>query len=469
MTPYRVLPPAPFTSYRSALDAAGGDALAAARRMQPEAILDALEASGLKGRGGAGFPAATKWRGVLEQGQGERVVVCNAAEGEPATFKDRMLLRRNPYAVLQGLLIAAHVLDASQIYLGLKRRYAREVEAVREALASMRAAGALTDAGPEVLLVEGPDAYLLGEENALMNVIEGGEPLPRIDRGPVYEQGVRATAARPRATLMHNAETLARIPAILLHGPEGFRAIGTASTPGPVLYTFTGDVRRPGVYEDDPSTSFRRLVRRHTGGAPGDHRLKAALAGASHGLLSSGRFDVPADEASLESAGAGLGAAGFQLLDETRSIPAAVQAVLRFLSVESCSQCPPCKEGLTAAWRSMRDLREDIGDGVDHLRRARWRAEEAPTNNRCALPEQGRSLLRSAHAQFPHELADLAQVGAVDATEFQLHKLEDYDEAGGVFVLDDQHARKRPDWTWEGTPPADAPRHGPMRPRVFSV
>src|SRR6476646_4476917 len=243
MEPRLLLPASPYHSLDAYLAAGGGRAVAAARAQGADWVLDELDRSGLRGRGGAGFPAARKWRSVAAGGPalGDRYVVANGAEGEPGTFKDRPLLRANPYQVLEGLAVAATVVGAREAFVAVKASFAPEIESVERALREMADAGLLSDA--PVSLIAGPEEYLFGEEKALLEVIEGNDPMPRWL--PPYLHGLFATTPQegwsagqePREdasgaitgsnpTLVSNVETLANVPLILTRGAGWYRSIG---------------------------------------------------------------------------------------------------------------------------------------------------------------------------------------------------------------------------------------------------
>ncbi len=277
----------------------GGSGLDRARALGPAATIAELETAGLRGRGGAGFPTAVKWRSVAGAGGGTRYAVCNGAEGEPGTFKDRALIRSNPYAVLEGLVIGALTVGATEAYIAVKAGFAREIARLGEAMADMAAERFLADI--EIHLVTGPEEYLFGEEKALLEVIEGGDPLPRWL--PPYLHGLFATApqlgweaaepppepgGRRRAparrgaataepamganpTLVNNAETLAQAAWILANGAEAFRGAGTERSPGTVLATIVGDVRSAGVFEVPMGTRLTELLDRAGGLGDGPH------------------------------------------------------------------------------------------------------------------------------------------------------------------------------------------------------
>ena len=292
-----VLPERPYTSYAEYLELKGGSAVLTAREMGAEAILDELRRSALRGRGGSGFPTAVKWSTVYSHPSGTRYVVCNAAEGEPGTFKDRLLLRRNPYDTLEGMLIAAHVVGAPDLYIAIKASFTRELERLRSAIAEMEDAGLL--AYHTIHVVAGPEEYLFGEEKALLEVIEGNEPLPREAHYPPYERGLFATPASANPALVNNVETFAHVPSIVRSGGDSFGDVGTHDTPGTLLFTISGDVARPGVYEAPAGTTLSELLNDHAGGPRPGRRFKAILSGVSSALIPADKLDTPADFASL--------------------------------------------------------------------------------------------------------------------------------------------------------------------------
>ncbi len=290
--------PRSFGDYEAA---GGGRGLQTALAAWPVSVIQTVAASGLRGRGGAGFPTGEKWRSVRSVGAGPRFAVCNAAEGEPATFKDRLLLRTNPYQVLEGLAIAAYAVGAERAYIGLKQAFAPEVEALARALQEMREADALGGMPVEVVL--GPDLYLFGEETGLEEVIEGRPPLPRVARP--YVQGLFARPPEDNPTLVNNLETLANVPHILADGPDWLRANGTGDAPGTMLFTICGDVRREGVFELPLGSPLRYLVEDLAGGPQAGRAVKAIFPGASNAVVLPAQLDVPMDFDSMRRAGSG--------------------------------------------------------------------------------------------------------------------------------------------------------------------
>lgn len=442
-----LLPDQPYPSYQSYLSAQPPEALRSALESTPEELLGEIERSGLRGRGGAGFPAATKWRTLAEHSCGRRFVVCNASEGEPGTFKDRALLRANPYSLLEGMLVAARVIGARELFIGIKARYRREIRRLQQAFREIRLSGLAGDV--ELVLVEGPDHYLFGEEKALLNVLEGGSPMPREAHYPPYEWGLQANAASPNPALVNNVETFSRVATIVRHGGESFAAIGSPDTPGPLLFTVCGDVRRPGVYELPSGTSLEELFHQVAGGPRPGRTLRAALSGVSNPVLPADRFLTPATFGDLQEAGGGLGSAGFLVLDDSRSLPRVAQSVARFLAVESCNQCTSCMVGLETASSKLDALLEDPGGAPGPLLdQALEAALSAPSQNRCYLPVQGSILVPSLVERFPEDFRPGAPGLDPELPRFPIFKIEDFDEEQGDFVYDESHARKQLDWSY---------------------
>jgi NADH-quinone oxidoreductase subunit F len=441
---------APYASYADYLKRRGGSAVEQARARPPEDIVAELERSGLRGRGGAGFPTGTKWRTTMSHECPTRYVVCNAAEGEPGTFKDRYLLRRDPYSMLEGLLIAAHVAGAEEAYVAMKASFTKELARVRAAIEEMSAAGALEDV--KVQVVEGPEEYLFGEERALLEVVEGNDPLPREPHYPPYERGLFATATSPNPAIVNNVETYARVPDIVRHGAASFREIGTDNTPGPLLFTMSGAVAKPGVYERAAGISLRSLIFEVAGGLGQGRSVKAVLCGVSAAVIGPDKLDTPADHAHMQLIGSGLGSAGFIVLDDRASMVRVAQSVARFLYVESCNQCAACKHGLRTASSAIDELFDAKSATPDDAERALYGARSAPQGNRCYLPVQGSILipgiLRRFSAEFDAQLAAPEGGGA----PYLIPKMIDFDEATRTFAYDELQPRKRPNWTYEEAP-----------------
>ena len=451
-----LLPETPYRSYDAYLEAVGSNAVEVARGRSAVQLLEELKKSGLRGRGGAGFPTGTKWATLANHSCRVRDAVVNAAEGEPGTFKDRWLLRYNPYAVIEGLLIAGRVIDARQLYVGVKASSTTEIARLTKAIEEMAAAGVL--AGREIRVVPGPEEYLFGEEKALLEVLEGNEPLPREPHYPPYEKGLFATPFSPNPALVNNAETFAHIPSIVTRGGDTFRRLGTSNTPGTCLYTISGDVLRPGVYEREAGVTLRELIHDAAGGPREGRQVKAVLSGVAAPVITANRLDTPADFASMEMAGSALGSAGFMVFDDSRSMPRLAQAVARFLYVESCNQCAACKHGLRVASEALDGIFGAPTSRADDYLRALYGARSAPQANRCYLPVEGAALIPSLLETFEPEFGTPHGHLAASSEPILIAQIRDFDAERGVFLLDLRQALKQPDWSY-----ADEPRPSAIR------
>jgi NADH-quinone oxidoreductase subunit F len=467
----RVLPAAPLGRPDDAPYGGNGSGLDAARKLGPAAVIEDLGAAGLRGRGGAGFPTATKWQAV-QRGRSEDLpatVVVNAAEGEPGSFKDREILRRNPYRVLEGALIAAHAIGADRIVVALKASFASEARRVRAAADEIADVGWSGDVAVEVL--DGPSEYLYGEETALLEVLEGRAPFPRL--APPYRHGADElgdgatspatvamaspdddTVAPP--TLVNNTETMANVPGILANGPDWFRAVGTTDSPGTVVCTITGATTRSGVAEVPMGTPLRTVIDDIGGGAVLGRRLVAAVSGVANPVLPEAAFDTPLSYEAMAAAGTGLGAAGFIVFDDADDLVAVAAGVSRFLAVESCGQCTPCKQD----GREISEILVRLGhnepedDDADRLRSCLGTVVEGA---RCYLATQHQRVVTSILELNPDRFA-AHDTGLVDPVEPVL-VAPIVELADGAVELDVRQATKQPDWSFDeldsGQSPAD--------------
>jgi NADH-quinone oxidoreductase subunit F len=317
--------------------------------------------------------------------------------------------------------------------------------------------------GPDldVKIAPGPGEYLFGEEKALLNQIENGLPLPREAHYPPYEKGLFAAPESPNPVLMHNAETFARVPSIIRNGADGFRALGTADTPGTVLYTISGDVKQPGVYESRAGIPLRKLIYDVAGGPLGGE-VKAVLSGFSTGVVAGTELDTPSDFGSLSAIGSGLGSAGFIVLNSTRSIVRVAQAVARFLYVESCNQCPACKHGLRIASQTLDGMFDPNQSHFHSVELALFGSRSAPQANRCYLPVEASVLIPSLVQKFRPEFDTQLSNPAHNPEMFPVPLISDFDERNHQFVYDSNFAFKSPDWTY--SLPAAASVPAPVEP-----
>jgi NADH:ubiquinone oxidoreductase subunit F (NADH-binding) len=433
----------PVATVEDYVEGGGGDALTIALEAPPDQIVEEVRRSGLRGRGGAGFPTGMKWRTVRDDPCPTTYVVCNAAEGEPGTFKDRWLLRTNPYQVLEGMAIAAHVVGARKAFIGIKSGFRREIDRLREAMEEMAGKDML---GPvPIELVGGPDEYLFGEEKALLEVIEENLPLPRVV--PPFMEGLFRRPGSPNPTVVNNVETLANVPHIVRNGAAWFRKIGTEGSPGTMVFTLSGDVSFPGLYELPLGTPLRDLVYGIGGGPAGGRELKVIVPGASNTVLIPEQLDTPLDFDSMGAVGSGLGSGGFVAYDDSACIVRITRAFSRFLYVESCAQCPACKHGTQQITELLERI--DRGDGSDlDVETILARCMTVTDAQRCALPTGETLLVQSAVQTFGRELVEHFRRGCPRPREIQVPKMVDFDEGAGGFVYDERYRMKQPDWTY---------------------
>ncbi len=444
----RVLPLEPVVDLSAAIAAGCGQALEAARAAGGDAVLATVIDSGLRGRGGAGFPTGQKWRTVVSnRAPGERLtVIVNAAEGEPGTWKDHAILRADPYRVIEGALIAAVTVGSDRVVVATKAAFTDEVARIRSALEEMAASD--LPGGIALDVVEGPSSYLFGEETGLLEVVDGRPPLPRVS--VPWQQGVEVN----EPTLINNVETLANVPGIVLNGPAWFRQHGTKDSPGTLVATLTGQVRKAGVVEVALGTTLRWLVEEAAGGVQGDHVI-AVLNGASGSPIPVADLDTPLTYEDMKAIGSALGSASFIVLDDTTDIAAVAAGVSHFLAIESCGQCTPCKsEGLALAAvldrvRAGQPDPSDFADIQDRLRRVGERA-------RCALAGQQETVVGRLVQLFPGSFTSHIEGRVPGSPRYPVLPVVGFAESRAI--LDEHQLEKQPDWTYDavdsGTYPA---------------
>jgi NADH:ubiquinone oxidoreductase subunit F (NADH-binding) len=422
----------------------GGEGLRRALSMSPDQVIEEMAASGLRGRGGGGFPTGEKWAAIRRYGTGVRFVVCNGAEGEPATFKDRTLLRWNPYRILEGISIAAYTVGAEKAFLGMKETFDVEAEAASRAMEEMEEAGLLT---VPVELALGPDHYLLGEETGLLEAIEERLPLPRMARPYVF--GLYAQPPNENPTLVNNVETLANVPLILQHGSDWFRQMGTEDSPGTMLFTLAGDVEQEGVFEYPLGTPLRELIDEAAGGMRGGRAPKVVFPGASNTVLIPEQLDTPLDFESMRAVGSGLGAGGFAIYDDSTCIVEVARLFCGFLHIESCAQCPPCKLNSGDILQVLEKL--DRGEDAGAVDVALERARTVTDGQKCALPTGTSLLMQSILLTFEEEIRAHRGKACTGRRGLTLPKVIDLDPKAGRFAYDEAYADKQPDWTYSGS------------------
>ena len=315
-------------------------------------VHDEVKSATVLGRGGAGFPAGTKW-GLTPQGVYPRYLVVNGDESEPGTYKDRLLMERDPHQLIEGCLIACYAAGLSQCFLYIRGEMALAQERVAAALNDAYAAGYVgknilgSNFSVDIVLHWGAGAYVVGEETALIESLEGNRGMPRLK--PPYFPAAIGLYGQP--TIVNNVETLANLPWLMLNGAEAYTAIGTKTSPGTRMVAVSGHVNRPGVYEIiNGITTFRDLLYKEEfcGGIRNGNQLKAFVpGGGSAPWFTEDQLDIPFEGPQAGAAGSMLGSGAVMVMDETTDIPAAALTLTRFYAHESCGKCTPCREGGT--------------------------------------------------------------------------------------------------------------------------
>lgn len=352
----------------------------------PEAVITTVEASGLRGRGGGGFPTGRKWRLCRENHGSAHYVVCNGDEGDPGAFLDRSLLEGDPHAVIEGVLIAAFAVGAEQAWIYTRREYGPAVERLRTALSEARSRGLL---GRDILksgfecsvrLFAGASAYVCGESTALVNAIEGRRGMPRGHHTRLVERGLF-----DQPTVVNNVETLATVPWLIRHGSDVFAAAGSEGSKGTKALSLSGAVRATGLVEVPLGTSLRQIVVGLGGGVSEGRTLKAVQPGGqSGGILPADELDVRYDYEALRETGAAMCTGGVIVVDERTCIVDLTAFALRFIAAESCGKCVPCRVGT----RRMLEILERItaGDGEpDDIGRLERLCDDVAEGSLCGL------------------------------------------------------------------------------------
>ena len=352
----------PESATIKAYEAAGGyQSIKKAFDLEPKKIIEEVKSSGLRGRGGAGFPTGMKWDFASRDPKFPKYLLCNADEGEPGTFKDRPILEKNPHLLIEGMIISAYALRAERGYIYLRGEYPHARDVLEKAIAEAYEKGYLGEniLGKgfrfELSVHQGAGAYICGEETALIESIEGRRGQPRIK--PPFPVNVGAWGM---PTVVNNVETLANIPYIIEIGGESYAKIGSSDCPGPKLYSISCCVEKPGVYELPMGTSLREIIYEHAGGIKGGRELKAVIPGGiSTPVLTPDKLDTPMDFVSLPKIGSMLGSGAIMVFDDTVCLVRVCWRAMRFFEHESCGKCTPCREG--TGW--MRNILERIENG----------------------------------------------------------------------------------------------------------
>lgn len=329
--------------------------------LEPEEVEEIVKESGLKGRGGAGFPTGMKWSFVPDNDQ-QKYLVCNADESEPGTFKDRVIIEQKPHLLLEGMLLSAYALDTTVGFIYIRGEYRSGYERLKGAIEEARRAGYLgsdvfgSGFDFELYLNRGAGAYIVGEETALLNSLEGKRGVPR--KKPPFP-AVEGLFGKP--TVVNNVETLSNVPLLVENGADWYRQWGTEDDPGFRLFSVCGSVKRPGVYEAPLGTPLEEIIEDYCGGIQKGLETKAVIpGGSSTPPIRGDQIDVNMDSESIQEVGSRLGSGGVIVLDETVCMPKMATRLAHFYAHESCGWCTPCREGVP--W--LEDMLGDIEAGI---------------------------------------------------------------------------------------------------------
>ena len=425
------------------LEHGGYRALTKALSMSPGAVIDEVKTSGLRGRGGAGFPTGVKW-GFIPQDTGKPVyVVCNADEGEPGTFKDREIMERDPHQLLEGIAIASYAVGCRTAFIYCRGEFVEPARVLERALGEAYDRGYLgtgiagSDFDLDIVLHRGAGSYECGEETALLSSLEGGRGQPKL-RPPF--PAVRGLYQSP--TLINNVETLSTIPAIVDRGGSWYASIGPEKSTGTKIFCVSGKVARPGNYEAPMGTPARAIIDELAGGVAGGKRVKAwTPGGSSTPFLTEEHLDTPMDFESIAAAGSLLGTGAMIVLDQDDCVVDAVLRFTQFYAHESCGKCTPCREGTWWLTKILYRL-ENGGGRLDDIDVMHDVGDNMLFKNFCALGDGAVSPIHSSIKYFRDEYAahvreqrcplrDRPPVGAAEAREAGA---EGYVELGEVLT-----------------------------------
>jgi NADH-quinone oxidoreductase subunit F len=366
--------------------------------MTPAAVIEEVKRSGLRGRGGAGFPTGLKWS-FTAAGE-DKYIVCNADEGEPGTFKDRLILEGDPHRLIEGMMLAGHAVGASKGYVYIRGEYHLSIRRMETAIGAARDAGLLgegifgSDFSFDIEIKKGAGAYVCGEETSLIESIEGKRGYPRLK--PPYPGAVGLWS---KPTVVNNVETLANVPPILRHGAAWFRGYGTETCPGTKVYTILGQIAHPGLIEAEMGTTLRTIIESYGGGVEDGKAFKGALIGGAAGaFVCPDCLDRPMDFDGLRELSAVLGSGAILVLGEDASIVEMLDGILAFFRHESCGQCAPCRAGTRALSTIMRAIRSGEGRPGD-LERMVAIAETMQAASLCPL---GQSVILPIESALQH-------------------------------------------------------------------
>ncbi len=382
-------------------------------RMKPAAVLDEVKKSGIRGRGGAGFPAGIKWSFLPKEGDKPVYLICNGDEGEPGTFKDRVILEENPHQLIEGMILSSYAVNAKHAYIYIRGEYGFALRRVQEAVAEAYRAGYLgkkltgTDYTCEITVHKGAGAYVVGDETGLMNSIEGKKgqtrnkpPFPAIEG--LYQC----------PTIINNVETLASIPWIVTNGGEAYHAIGTDKSSGTKLLSISGHVCKPGVYEIELGYPFMDFLNKDCGGVLGSRKLKAVIpGGSSTPVLRPEQCEkMTIDYESIAAAGSSLGSGAIIVIAEGTCMVKTLEVLTHFYYHESCGQCTPCREGTGWLYKIVKRIEDGQGK-MEDMEVLTSITKHIALHTICPLGDAACGPVDSFVKQFRHEFIEHIEKG----------------------------------------------------------
>jgi NADH:ubiquinone oxidoreductase subunit F (NADH-binding) len=384
----------------------GYQAIAVALEMQPITIIEEIEKSGLRGRGGAGFPTGIKNRFTSNScNDCERFVVCNADEGEPGTFKDRIIMENDPHLLLEGMLISAYGIGASKGYIYIRAEYYLSIDRLKKAIESAYKRGYLgknimgSQFSFDLEIKLGAGSYLCGEELTLIESLEGKRGYPRIKPPFPAEKGLFG-----KPTLINNVETLSHFPSIITNGAEWYSNMGTEKSKGTKIFTISGNVNNPGFFEVEMGISLHSLIYDFAEGIKDGKTFKGALLGGAAGtFVDNSMLDAAMDYDKLKERGASLGSGAIIVFDENQSIYDLLYSILRFFKHESCGKCVPCRIG-TAQLLSLMDKLKNEENKLEIINEILFQSEMMAKTSLCPLGQSPILPVRSAIKYFEKEI-----------------------------------------------------------------
>lgn len=378
----------------------------ALREKTPEEIISIIKDSGLRGRGGAGFPTGLKWSFAARASENPKYVICNADEGEPGTFKDRLIMEGDPHKILEGITICGYAIGANTGYIYIRGEYQLSIQRLEKAIEEAKKLGLLgknifgTDFNFEVQIKIGAGSYVCGEETALLNSMEGFRGEPRFKPPFPAESGFLS-----KPTNVNNVETFANIAPIILNGAEWFKKFGTQDSPGTKVYTILGHINRPGLIEVPMGITLREVIFDYAGGVSEGEFKMAQIGGTAGDILSTEVLDAPLDYKSLQTLGHNLGSGAILIMNEKVSVIDFLQCCMRFFVHESCGKCSVCRIGTVQLYESFQRLREKKGysDELKNIEELAWGLKLTAF---CPLGQSVATPVLSALKYFRAELSE---------------------------------------------------------------